>query len=183
MVLSDGMGSGTRACRDSENLVEVIESLIEAGFRKESAIRLINTLFVMSYEGKKFTTLDMTAIDLYSGNCEIVKNGAAATFIKRKDRVETIFSSTLPVGIFMEVESESTETKLTDGDMVVMVSDGIVDAFPGENKEFYVENILQNINTNNPSDVANGVLMQALSRNAREASDDMSVLVAGLWEK
>jgi len=27
------------------------------------------------------------------------------------------------------------------------------------------------------------VLMQALSRNAREASDDMSVLVAGLWEK
>ena len=107
MVLSDGMGSGTRACRDSENLVEVIESLIEAGFRKESAIRLINTLFVMSYEGKKFTTLDMTAIDLYSGNCEIVKNGAAATFIKRKDRVETIFSSTLPVGICLLYTSPS----------------------------------------------------------------------------
>ena len=183
MVLSDGMGSGAGACRDSENLVEVLESLIEAGFQKESAIRLINTLFVMSYEGKKFTTLDMTAIDLYSGNCEIVKNGAAATFIKRSGGVETIFSKTLPVGIDMEAEPESTRTSLTDGDIVVMVSDGIVDAFPGEDKEFYVENILENMNTNNPSDIANGVLMQALSRNAREASDDMSVLVAGVWDK
>jgi stage II sporulation protein E len=183
MVLSDGMGSGAGACRDSENLVEVLESLIEAGFQKESAIRLINTLFVMSYEGKKFTTLDMTAIDLYSGNCEIVKNGAAATFIKRDSGVETIFSKTLPVGIDMEAQPESTRTSLSDGDIVVMVSDGIVDAFPGENKEFYVENILENMNTNNPSDIANGVLMQALSRNAKEASDDMSVLVAGVWDK
>ncbi len=137
----------------------------------------------MSYEGKKFTTLDMTAIDLYSGNCEIVKNGAAATFIKRDSGVETIFSKTLPVGIDMEAQPESTRTSLSDGDIVVMVSDGIVDAFPGENKEFYVENILENMNTNNPSDIANGVLMQALSRNAKEASDDMSVLVAGVWDK
>lgn len=183
MVLSDGMGSGSRACRDSENLVEVLESLVEAGFQKESALRLMNTLFVMSYEGKKFTTLDMTAIDLYSGKCEIVKNGAAATFIKRKNQVETIYSRTLPMGIDMEAQPESTETILSDGDMVVMVSDGIIDAFPGDEKEFYVENILENMNSNNPSEVANGVLMQALSRNAKEASDDMSVLVAGVWEK
>lgn len=183
MVLSDGMGSGEKACRDSETLVEVLESLMEAGFEKESAVRLMNTLFVMSYEGKKFTTLDMTAIDLYSGNCEIVKNGAAATFIKRGEEVETIFTSTLPMGVDMKAASESTRISLSDGDMVIMVSDGIIDAFPGEEKEFYVENIIGNIKSNNPSDVANGVLMQALSRNAKEASDDMSVLVAGVWKK
>lgn len=183
MLLSDGMGSGRAACRDSENLVEVLESLIEAGFRKESALRLMNTLFVMSYEGKKFTTLDMTAIDLYSGKCEMVKNGAAATFIKKKDRVETVSQGALPMGIDMEAEPEVTEIELLDGDMVVMVSDGIIDAFPGDNKEFYVENIIENNDSNNPSDVANQILMQALSRNAREASDDMSVLVAGIWKK
>lgn len=183
MVLSDGMGSGSGACRDSENLVEVLESLIEAGFRKESALRLMNTLFVMSYEGKKFTTLDMTAIDLYSGECEIIKNGAAATFIKHKNEVETIYAKTLPMGIDLEVTPESATRQLEDGDMVIMVSDGIIDAFPGEDKEFYIENILQNIMSNNPSDIANGVLMHALARNAEEASDDMSVLVAGIWKK
>lgn len=183
MVLSDGMGSGYGACRDSENLVEVFESLMDAGFRKEAAIRLMNTLFVMSYEGKKFTTLDMTAIDLYSGNCEIVKNGAAATFIKRAEGVETIFWGTLPMGIDMEVGTESIETTLKDGDLVVMVSDGIIDAFPGEEKEFYVENILANLTSTNPTEIANQILLQALSRNAKEASDDMSVLVAGVWKK
>lgn len=183
MVLSDGMGSGDRACQDSETLVEVLESLIEAGFQKEAAVRLMNTLFVMSYEGKKFTTLDMTAIDLYSGKCEIVKNGAAATFVRRQDEVETIFTGTLPMGINMDATSGTMETQLSDGDMVIMVSDGIIDAFPGEEKEFYVENILKNISSNNPSDIANGILMQALSRNAAQASDDMSVLVAGVWNK
>ncbi len=183
MILSDGMGSGMKACRDSENLVEVLESLMEAGFEKEAALRLMNTLFVMSYEGKKFTTLDMTAIDLYSGNCEIVKNGAAATFIKRGEEVETVFSSTLPMGVDMGAKSECIHTKLQDGDFVIMVSDGVIDAFPGDEKEFYVENILMNLKTNNPSEIANQILMQALSRNAKEASDDMSVLVAGVWGK
>lgn len=183
MMLSDGMGSGMRACRDSENLVDVLESLVEAGFRKESAIRLINTLFVMSYEGKTFTTLDMTAIDLYSGSCEIVKNGAAATFIKKKDGVKTIFSSALPVGVEMEAKPETVTQMLEEGDFVVMVSDGVVDAFPGDEKEFYVENILENLKTNNPSEMARSVLMEALSRNARQPFDDMSVLVAGIWKK
>ncbi len=183
MMLSDGMGSGTRACRDSQNLVDVLESLVEAGFRKESAIRLINTLFVMSYAGKTFTTLDMTAIDLYSGSCEIVKNGAAATFIKKKDGVKTIFSSTLPVGVEMNADPETVIQDLEEGDFIVMVSDGVVDAFPGDEKEFYVENILENLQTNNPSEMARKVLMEALARNARQPFDDMSVLVAGIWKK
>ena len=183
MMLSDGMGSGSRACRDSENLVDVLESLVEAGFRKESAIRLINTLFVMSYEGKTFTTLDMTAVDLYSGSCEIVKNGAAATFIKKKDGVKTIFSSALPVGVEMNADPETITQELEEGDFIVMVSDGVIDAFPGDEKEFYVENILENLQTNNPSEMARSVLMEALARNARQPFDDMSVLVAGIWRK
>ena len=35
----------------------------------------------------------------------------------------------------------------------------------------------------NPSDMANQILMNALARTSREATDDMSVLVAGIWNK
>ena len=35
----------------------------------------------------------------------------------------------------------------------------------------------------NPNDVANQILMNALARSTREATDDMSVLVAGIWNK
>ena len=77
MVLTDGMGSGEMADRDSSNLIEALEYLMEAGFEKKSALRLLNTLFVANYEGKSFATLDMAAINLHTGICEIMKNGAA----------------------------------------------------------------------------------------------------------
>ena len=177
MVLADGMGSGEVAYRDSGNLIEVLEHLMEAGFEKKSALRLLNTLFVINYEGDSFTTLDMASINLHTGKCEIMKNGAAATFIKRKD------------GVDMEAESDVAVTELSEGDMVIMVSDGVIDGFYGnsrileESEEYSVEALIENLDCLNPNDMANQILMNSLARSAREATDDMSVLVAGIWNK
>ncbi len=189
MVLADGMGSGEVAYRDSSNLIETLEHLMEAGFEKKSALRLLNTLFVMNYEGRTFTTLDMVSIDLHTGQCEIMKNGAAATFIRHENGVETVCSDALPVGVDMEAESDVTVHELEDGDMVIMVSDGVIDGFYDEritgssDQEKTLENLIENLPCQNPSDMANQILMNALARSAREATDDMSVLVAGIWKK
>ena len=45
-VLSDGMGSGEEACDDSERIIEKMERLLEAGFRKETAVQMINGALV-----------------------------------------------------------------------------------------------------------------------------------------
>ena len=126
MVLTDGMGSGEMADRDSSNLIEALEYLMEAGFEKKSALRLLNTLFVANYEGKSFATLDMAAINLHTGICEIMKNGAATTFVKREDGVEMIASSALPVGVDLQAEPDVAIVQLQEGDMVIMVSDGVL---------------------------------------------------------
>ena len=123
MVLTDGMGSGEMADRDSSNLIEALEYLMEAGFEKKSALRLLNTLFVANYEGKSFATLDMAAINLHTGICEIMKNGAATTFVKREDGVEMIASSALPVGVDLQAEPDVAIVQLQEGDMVIMVSE------------------------------------------------------------
>ncbi|MCH5252832.1 MAG: SpoIIE family protein phosphatase [Lachnospiraceae bacterium] len=188
MVLADGMGSGEPAYRDSGNLIEALEHLMEAGFEKKSALRLLNTLFVMNYEGKSFTTLDMVSVDLHTGKCEIMKNGAAATFIRRKDRVDTVLSRALPVGVDMEAESDVAATEIEDGDMIIMVSDGVIDGFYGGmpeavEKKDSLEELIENLPCQNPNDMANQILMNALARSAREVTDDMSVLVAGIWNK
>ncbi len=188
MVLADGMGSGEFAFRDSVNLIEVLEHLIEAGFEKKSALRLLNTLFVVNYEGKSFTTLDMTVVNLHTGVCEILKSGAAATFIRKSDHVETIESKALPVGVDMEAECDEVSVQLEDSDMVIMVSDGVIDGFYGGRVPFgeegdTLEHLIMSLSCQNPNDMANQILMHALARSSREATDDMSVLVAGVWNK
>lgn len=187
MVLTDGMGSGELAYRDSGNLIEAFEYLMEAGFEKKSAFRLLNTLFVVNYEGQSFATLDMTSINLHTGQCEIMKNGAATTFIKHKDKVETVVSSALPVGVDMEAKPDITTVNLEEGDIVIMVSDGVLDGFYERNmtgeKQEDMSTFIEELTCQNPNDIANQILMNALARSTREATDDMSVLVAGIWNK
>lgn len=188
MVLADGMGSGEKADKNSSSFIEVLEHLLEAGFEKKSALRLLNTLFVANYEGTSFTTLDMVSVDLHTGECQIYKSGAAATFIRRKDGVETVISEALPVGIDMEAESEVTVTTLQEGDMVVMVSDGVMDAFyhgrmVPATEEDSLERLIENLPCQNPNDMANQILMNALARSDKDVTDDMSVLTAGIWNK
>lgn len=187
MVLADGMGSGEVADRDSGNLIEALEYLMEAGFEKKSALRLLNTLFVVNYEGQSFTTLDMAAINLHTGKCEIMKNGAATTFVRRSDRVDMIASSALPMGVDLEAEPDVSVVDLEEGDMIIMVSDGVLDGFYERNmtdgKQEDMAALIDNLPCQNPNDMANQILMNALARSTREATDDMSVLVAGIWNK
>lgn len=42
-VLSDGMGSGDKACNDSTMVVELMQKFLEAGFQMEMAIQMINS--------------------------------------------------------------------------------------------------------------------------------------------
>ena len=187
MVLTDGMGSGEMADRDSSNLIEALEYLMEAGFEKKSALRLLNTLFVANYEGKSFATLDMAAINLHTGICEIMKNGAATTFVKREDGVEMIASSALPVGVDLQAEPDVAIVQLQEGDMVIMVSDGVLDRFYERNIESdsqeEMATLIDRLYCKNANDMANQILMNTLAHSTKEASDDMSVLVAGIWNK
>ena len=69
MSLSDGMGSGSRACKESEMVIELIEKFLEAGFSKETAIRMMNSAMVIRGEDDLFSTVDISALNLYDGNC------------------------------------------------------------------------------------------------------------------
>ena len=39
--LSDGMGSGSAACKESEMVLDLVERFLEAGFSVETAIRMM----------------------------------------------------------------------------------------------------------------------------------------------
>lgn len=183
MTLSDGMGSGKLACEESESVVELLEQLIDAGFKEESAIKLINSILVSRSESQMFSTVDMSILNLYTGICDFIKIGASTTFIKRDNWVESICSTTLPVGMFNTVDFDGVSKKLYDGDFIVMVTDGVLDCIQGDKKQEEVEHIIMSIKSRNPQDMADQILARAMEYSDNEAIDDMTVLVAGVWKK
>lgn len=182
MTLADGMGSGIAACKESEGVVEFLEKMLTLGFQKESAISLMNSMKSMNWEEEKTTSVDMGVIDMYSGMCNFVKMGAASTFIKRDKWVDVIKSTSLPMGIMKRVDIDSTSKKLYDGDMVVMISDGVADGIREENKELAISRILLDYQENNPKELADRILEKAMEDSYYTPADDMTVVVMTLCE-
>lgn len=183
LALSDGMGTGTEAGQESETVVGLLEQLIEAGFKTETAIKLINSSLVLKADKQSFSTIDMGMINLFTGMCEFTKIGAAAAFIKRDNWVETISSTTLPIGMFGNVDYDSVTKKLYEGDIIIMVTDGVLDSIQEENKEAFMERLISDMNSINPQEIANRILDSTLSQSNYLPKDDMTVITAGIWLK
>ena len=181
--LSDGMGTGLNAYQESEKVVDLLEQFLEAGFSKEAAVKMVNSALVLRSDGKTFSTIDIASIDLYSGVCEFLKIGAATSFIRRGDWVESITSTSLPAGIFQQTDCEKTRRKLYDGDMIVMVTDGVLDILPVEHQEKMMKDIILEHQTNNPKELADYIVSRVRQYKNGRFCDDMTVLVVGIWKR
>ena len=47
LCLSDGMGSGIEAFKESEIVVELLEQFLESGFSQETAARMVNSALLL----------------------------------------------------------------------------------------------------------------------------------------
>ncbi|MBS6195428.1 MAG: SpoIIE family protein phosphatase [Clostridiales bacterium] len=183
MCLSDGMGSGVEACRESETVVELLEQFVTSGFSRETAARMVNSALVLQRKNGMFSSVDVCSLDLYTGICEFLKAGAATTFIRRSNWVETITSTSMAAGLVQQLDFEKTSKKLYDGDYLVMVTDGVLDALPDEKEEETMKEIILQAREDMPRELGRYILEKVLSYCDYRVQDDMTVLVAGMWKK
>jgi stage II sporulation protein E len=183
LSLSDGMGFGERACKESEMVVDLLERFVEAGFTKDTAIKMLNSAMVIHGEDDQYSTVDISSIDLYTGEVSFYKIGASATFIRHKNgNVECLLSTSLPVGVRFEIEIEQAKKQLADGDFLVMITDGVLEYLQTEQPEETLEEIISEIKTNHPGLMAKKILDQVMIYTGGEVRDDMTVLAAAIWE-
>lgn len=183
MILSDGMGSGPIAAMESEAIVDSIGSLLESGFSKELAVNMLNAMVSFRSQGNRFTTLDLCVIDMYCARAEFIKLGALTTFIKRNDWIETIASTSLPVGTVENAKIDSSDKKLYNGDFIIMVSDGVIDGIIFKEKEDYIKELILRINTDNPQELADSIRWNISKMNGERFKDDVSVLVTKITHR
>ncbi len=183
MMLSDGMGSGSQAGKESELVLELLEKFLEAGFSEETALKMMNSAMVIRGENDLYSTVDICSLNLYTGSCKLYKIGAATTFIKHRDYIERVESSSLPVGVTHRMETGSTKKQMEDGDFLVMMSDGVLEYLQEEDADLAMCGILQELSEKHPGQLADAILKEVLERTGGKAADDMTILVCGVWKK
>lgn len=176
------MGSGEAAANGSGHAVKFLQQLLAAGFDIDTAVKTVNSMLLIKMPGDSFATVDMVVVDTFTGEAEFLKVGSAPSYVKRVREVVTINPAAPPIGILETIEIEPVRRMLVPGDIVVMVSDGIIDAGRGTAKENWVANFLRRTGSERPQDIADKILGQALEYSGGVAGDDMAVLVARVAE-
>ncbi|HFC9206531.1 TPA: stage II sporulation protein E [Clostridium perfringens] len=182
-VISDGMGSGPEAGLESKVSVEIIEKFMEVGFDEKIAIDAVNAIMSIKFsEDEKFSTLDMNKIDLYTGNTKFMKVGAIESFIKRGNKVEVINSNTLPFGVLEEPDVDTVEKQVSNGDVIVSISDGVLDVKnDGSFDTTWLIEFLKNTKYRQPKDLSIAILEKAKELSGGKAKDDMTVVVSKVF--
>ena len=183
MSLADGMGSGVGAYRESEKVIELLEQFLDAGFPQETAVRMINSCMLLQNYQQMFSTIDLCMVDLYNAKCDIIKSGAAATFICRGNEIEVITSNAFPAGVMQQSDYESLHRQLASGNSIIMMTDGVLDALPKEGREKMMVELIGKTASRNAKEYARRLMEKVYLMQKLQARDDMTILVGNIWEK
>lgn len=179
IAIADGMGSGENAENVSSITLSLIESFYKSGMKSEIILPTVNKLLSL-YTDDIFTALDVSVIDLYSCTADFIKYGSPYGFIINDSGIKIVEGSSLPLGIINEIKPTVCNTELNDGDMILIVSDGVSDSF-GSSGDFI--DYLRKIPAKNPQTLTDNIMKNAINKNNGERKDDMTALAVRVFKK
>ena len=179
LALCDGMGAGSSAHKMSAMTLGLIENFYKVGFDNDVILESVNKLLAINNQ-ESYSTLDVCLLDLEKEIADFIKVGAPVGFIKRESNIEMVEGSALPIGALENITPATHKTTISTKDIVIMATDGIVDAF-GDYETMF--DFVSGMATNNPQTIAETILNEALTLNEMSAKDDMTVLVARTYLK
>jgi len=179
VALSDGMGSGTDAENVSSTSLSLIESFYKSGLDDHLILDTVNKLLSINTEDY-FTALDISIINLKDCTASFIKFGSPYGFIINDNGIKIVEGNTLPLGIIDGIKPSIATTELNDGDMILLVTDGISDAFDSSSA---IIEYLRTLPAKNPQTLADDVLKQAIYLNDGCVKDDMTALAVRVYKK
>lgn len=168
-ALCDGMGSGEIASEISDKAITLIEDFYKAGYDHQLTVKSVNN-FLKIDSDESFSALDVMILDAIEGIVDVVKLASPPTYIKKNNHIVKLVSSSLPLGIVGEITPSISTRQIEDGDCYVFVSDGVSDAFVGDE----LSALINNLDARNPQKLCDTILERAQKRKAN--CDDMTVI-------
>lgn len=176
-IISDGMGTGGRAAVDGAMAAGMMATLIKAGIGFDCALKIVNSALLVKSGDESLATVDMAAIDLFSGKAELMKAGAPASMARKSGKAVKIDAPSLPVGILNETSFARESVKLAADDLLVLYSDGVT-----AGGEDWLAELLEGWKGEVPQELAESIVSQAISQRSDGHDDDITVVVIKLAE-
>lgn len=175
MILSDGMGTGKKAAADSVMCCSLASVLLRAGYPTDCILKMINSAMLVRSGEESLATLDIAVLNLYNGDVEFYKAGAAPSIAMKHLKLLKIQKPSLPVGILGNVKFEKIELNLRDGDSIVLMSDGV-----SENAVSMWREILKDATDYKGKELADKLAKTAHMNAESDNADDITVVTAAI---
>jgi len=175
MALNDGMGSGENANKTSETSLSLIENFYKAGFDNEIILNSVNKLLTINSE-ETFSALDICIIDFNKEIFDFIKLGAPIGFIKKPEKVEVVESGSLPIGILEEISPVITKKVISGDEIIILVSDGVIETFNGEEN---LINFISLLSLLNPQEICDNIIREC---SKKTVLDDCTVLALRIFK-
>jgi len=182
VAIGDVSGHGLSTGLVMAMVKAAITTLVEEGAEETALFHRLNDLVFRSTERRAFMTLAFTIFDLEKGTIRHTNAGHLYPYLLRKgESLISLECPSLPLGVRSEMMTQTVEVSLIEGDAIVYLSDGIVEAqnMDGDPWGFeHLESLLSQQSERSPSVIRDAILA-AVARHSgsRPADDDRTVMV------
>ena len=129
VALSDGMGQGYIAYKESKLTLDVLSQLLKNGIQLRDTLNTLNTLLKINNQGDMYTTLDLFDFNLMNSRLKVIKYGAYESYLIRNHQIDVLHSHSLPVGMASTMKMVSYDMKIKENDILILTSDGVGEHF------------------------------------------------------
>nr|WP_319487360.1 SpoIIE family protein phosphatase [uncultured Caproiciproducens sp.] len=176
-IISDGMGTGGRAAVDGAMASGILSRLVKAGIGFDASLKIVNSALMVKSGDESLATIDLAALDLFSGNLEFMKAGAPISVLRKSGRAVVIDAPSLPIGILNDINFTKSSDSLGKGDLLILLSDGALAA--GDD---WICDTVEKWGGQIPQELAEEIVTQAIARRTDGHDDDITALVLKVKE-
>jgi serine phosphatase RsbU (regulator of sigma subunit)/predicted enzyme related to lactoylglutathione lyase len=183
LVVGDTSGKGIGAALLMANLQANLRSQVAvASNRPEHFLRSVNQLFYDNTTDSAYATLFFAEYDDRARRLRYANCGHQTIFLLHRDNtLERLESTCTVLGLFREWNCAIEERRLSPGDVLVVYTDGITEAFNAEYEEFGEHRLIDVLKRNrqrSAQEMLAAIVDDVLRFSPHEQRDDITLIVA-----
>jgi sigma-B regulation protein RsbU (phosphoserine phosphatase) len=189
LAVGDVAGKAISAALYMARLTSELRSRAAIARTPARLLRRVNQEIANLGDDGMFATLVYCIYDLENRSLVFTNAGHCVPLLRRGDRVFPLQAErahTPPLGVTPELEAGEARVQLHSGDMLLMVSDGILEARDAKGNEYGLSRLSRRIRTarGGPEDVIKAILADIDSHASEQAQgDDMTIVAMAIDQR